>query len=74
MRKIINHLRNRPEEERRHILHILTFACAIILIIIWIYSLGMTITSTDTKVKIKQDLKPFTVLKDDITNTKTDNN
>jgi len=68
MKKIINRLRNQPEEERRHILHILTFGFAIILIIIWIYSLGRTITSTDTKEKIKQDLKPFTMLKDSIVN------
>ncbi|MEK7572276.1 MAG: hypothetical protein AAB493_00230 [Patescibacteria group bacterium] len=69
MKKIINRLRNQPEEDRRHILHILTFAFAIILIIIWIYSLGKTITSTDTKIKIKQDLKPFTMLKDSLVNT-----
>ena len=69
MKKIINRLRNKSEEDRRHILHIFTFAFAIILIIIWIYSLGRTITSTDTKEKIKQDLKPFTMLKDSIVNT-----
>ena len=61
MRKTIHRLRGLPEEERRHILHIFTFAGAIILIIIWIYTLGTSITSNDTKVKIKQDLKPFTV-------------
>lgn len=69
MKKIINNLRKRPEEERRHILHILTFGCAIILIMFWIYSLGRTITSDDTKIKIKEDLQPFTVLKDSIVNS-----
>ena len=68
MKKIINKLRNQSEENRRHILHILTFGFAIILIIIWIYSLGRKITNTDNKKKVKQDLKPFTMLKDSIVN------
>ena len=68
MKKVINHLRNRPEAERRHILHILTLGCAILLIIIWIYSLGTTIASTETKVQIKKDFEPFTMLKDSIVN------
>ena len=62
MKKIIHKLRQKPEEERRHILHIVT----IIMIILWTYSLGRSLTSPDTKVKIKQDLKPFSVLKSDI--------
>lgn len=66
MRKIIHKLRQRPEEERRHILHIVTLVAAIIMIILWTYSLGRSISNPDTKVKIKQDLKPFSVLKDDI--------
>jgi hypothetical protein len=74
MKKIIKRLRNRPEEERRHILHILTFGCAIILILFWVYSLGRTITSDDTKTKIKQDLQPFTILKDSIVNSKNNQN
>jgi len=74
MKKIIHKLRNRPEEERRHILHILTFVCAIILITLWIYSLGRTVTSNETKTQIKQDLQPFTMLKDSITNTTNNQN
>jgi len=66
MKKIIHKLRQRPEEERRHILHIITIIAAIIMIILWTYSLGKSLTSPDTKVKIKQDLKPFSVLKSDI--------
>ncbi len=49
MKKIINHLRNQPEEARRHILHVITFGFGIILIILWVYSLGTTITSKETK-------------------------
>jgi len=66
MRKFIHKLRQKPEEERRHILHIITFIAAIIMIILWTYSLGKSLTSPETKVKIKQDLKPFSVLKDNI--------
>jgi len=73
MRKIIHRLRNKSEEERRHILHLLIFGFAIILIIAWVYSLGRTITSNETKVKVEEDLKPFMDLKDsvlDITDNK----
>ena len=66
MKKIIHNLRKQPEKKRRHILHIITIAAAIILIILWSYSLGRSLTSSDVKVKIKQDLKPFSVLKDNI--------
>ncbi|HAS80456.1 MAG: hypothetical protein UR25_C0001G0059 [Candidatus Nomurabacteria bacterium GW2011_GWE1_32_28] len=66
MKKFINHLRRQPEETRRHILHILIFVVAIIMIIFWVFSLGTNLTSVDTQVKMKEDLKPFTVLKDNI--------
>jgi len=66
MKKIIRNLRKQPEETRRHILHISTIMVAIVLIILWSYSLGRDLTSPDTKIKIKQDLKPFSVLKDNI--------
>lgn len=66
MKKIIRNLRKQPEETRRHILHIVTIAAAIIMIILWSYSLGRNLTNPDVKEKIKQDLKPFSVLKDNI--------
>ena len=66
MRKLIHHLRRQPEEVRRHVLHIVTFALAIIMIILWIFSLGKSLTNPDTQTKIKQDLSPFSVLKDNI--------
>lgn len=66
MKKIIHHLRKQPEEIRRHILHIVTIAAGIILIILWIYSLGNNLASQNTQVKMKQDLKPFSVLKDNL--------
>ena len=66
MKKIIHKLRNRSEEERRHILHITIFILGIFLILLWTFSLGRTIVSKDTKIKVQQDLKPFSVLKDNL--------
>ncbi|MEI7765248.1 MAG: hypothetical protein WCI93_01535 [bacterium] len=66
MKKIIHKLKNRSEEERRHILHITTFILALFLVALWTLSLGKSISNPDTKVKIKQDLKPFSVLKDNL--------
>jgi len=66
MRKIIHKLRQKPEEERRHILHILIIIAAIVMIILWTYSLGKSFTSPETKIKVRQDLKPFSVLKDNL--------
>ena len=66
MKKIIHKLRNRSEEERRHILHITVFILALFMILLWTFSLGRSITSKETKTKINQDLKPFSVLKDDL--------
>jgi hypothetical protein len=66
MKRIIHHLRNKPEKVRRDILHIATVAGAIIMIILWSYSLGLSFKNPDTQVKIKNDLQPFSVLKDNI--------
>ena len=66
MKKIIHNLRNRPEEERRHILHILTFFGALIMLVLWSLSLGRTLGNPDTKAELKQDLQPFSELKANI--------
>ena len=66
MKKIIHRLRRQPEEVRRHILHITIFAVAIIMVMLWVFSLGKSLANPDTQVKIKQDLQPFSVLKDNI--------
>ena len=65
MKKIIHHIRKQPEPIKRHILHVVIFACAIVLFILWVYSLG----TTDTETKITQDLKPFSILKDNMAET-----
>ena len=66
MKKIIHHIRRQPEGVRRHILHILTIIAGIILILLWIYSLGVNLSNPDTQVKVSNELKPFSVLKDNI--------
>ena len=68
MRKIIHNLRRQPEEVRRHVLHISIFIVAIIMILLWVYSLGKNITNPDTQTKMKQDLAPFSDLKDNLVN------
>jgi hypothetical protein len=67
MRKIIHHLRRQPEEVRRHILHIIIFVLAVIMLILWGFSLGKNLANPDTEARMKQDLQPFSALKDSIT-------
>lgn len=68
MKTIIHNIRKQPEQVRRHILHVLTLGCAIVLILLWIYSLGSNLTNADTQTRIGQDLKPFSALKDNMVN------
>jgi len=67
MQKIIHNIRRQPEEIRRHILHVLIVCFAIILFLLWIFSLGKNLTNTDMQAKMNQDLKPFLILKDNLT-------
>ena len=67
MRKIIHHLRKQPEETRRHLLHLLIFVAAIIMIMLWVFSLSRSFSNPDNQIKMKQDLQPFSTLKDNIT-------
>jgi hypothetical protein len=68
MKKIIYHLRRQPEEVRRHVLHIIIFILAIVMITLWIFSLSKNLSDKDTQIKMKQDLQPFSELKDNIVN------
>jgi hypothetical protein len=47
-------------------LHFLTLVIAVILVALWVYSLGANLSDEDTQTRIEQDLKPFSVLKDNI--------
>lgn len=66
MKKILHHIRKQPEETRRHILHLVTIIFAIILVSLWVYSLGTNFSDEDTQTRIKQDVKPLSILKDNI--------
>ena len=47
-------------------MRILTVFFALILFTIWVYSLGENFLDQNTQKKIGQDLKPFSVLKDNL--------
>jgi hypothetical protein len=67
MKKIIHHIRhirNQPEQTKRHILHALTVICGVILLSLWVYSLGTNFTNTDNQAKVKSGLEPFSAIKD----------
>ena len=67
MRKVIHRLRQKPEEERRHILHISIVVIGFIMVVLWVFSLGRSLSTPEVKQKAKQDLQPFTVLKNNLT-------
>ncbi len=66
VKKAVHHLRRQPEETRRHISHVITAIAAVIMIILWTYSLGRSLSNPEKKVQIKNDLQPFSVLKDNL--------
>ncbi len=63
---MIRKLRSQPEEVRTHVLHVLTVSASAILLLLWVYSLGTKLADTETKTQAQQDLKPFSVLKDNL--------
>jgi hypothetical protein len=66
MQRLIHNIRNKPEKVRRHILHVATIVCGIILCLLWVYSLGATLTNPNIQAKISNDLKPLSAMKDNI--------
>lgn len=68
MKKIIHNLRQQSEDVRKHILHLVTLFFAIILFVIWVYTLGTGFGDKDIQAKVKDDLEPFSVLKDNFIN------
>lgn len=66
MKKLIHHIRKQPEHIKRHILHVSTIVCAVVLVLLWIYSLGTTLTNSDTQAKMNKDLQPLSALKDNM--------
>ena len=68
MKKVIHYLRKQPEQTRKHILHISIGAITVIMVVLWGYSLAKSFSGGEVKAKLQNDLKPFSVLKDNITN------
>jgi len=58
MKKIIHNLRNKPHEERRHILHITVLFFSVFLILAWVYGLSSTLVNS-SDLSIKKDLEPL---------------
>lgn len=63
-KKTLHHLRKQPHETKRHIIHVIMFVFGFILFSLWSYSLGQDLGNTNTQLKFKQDLVPFSTLKD----------
>ena len=59
MKNFVKKLREKPEEERKHILHISTFVCAILLIAFWSFTLKQDFSDPDLQVRVQQEVKPF---------------
>ncbi|MEK7113445.1 MAG: hypothetical protein AAB873_01315 [Patescibacteria group bacterium] len=66
MKKIIYNLRQKPERTRRHIMHVFMALFGFVLVSFWVFNLGRTFSDPGLTEKAKQDLKPFTVLKDNL--------
>lgn len=62
MRKIIHNLRRQPEEVRRHVLHITTGVCAVILVSLWVLTLGARIDN-EPEVEASAGPSPIGALK-----------
>jgi len=69
MRKLVQNLREKPEHVRKHILHITTFGLTCLVVLFWVYTLQARFSSPEVKEAFRNDLKPLTVLGDDIVNT-----
>ncbi len=67
MKKIIHRLRRQPEETRRHVLHLFVWIAGFALFGLWVLSLGKNLTNPETIKEIKEDLKPFSALKENLT-------
>jgi hypothetical protein len=71
MKKIINNLRKKPEEERRHLLHITMLCFSVGLVFVWVYSLSSGLVNSND-LSIKKDLEPLTELTANLNNSYID--
>lgn len=66
IKKIIDHLRTKPEEEKRHILHLLTLFFSIIIILLWVLSLSKSFSSKEVNMNTQINLEPVSEFTDDL--------
>ena len=66
VKKVVRHLRNKPEKERRHILNLSMFVVVGFMFVLWVVSLGVSFNEPEEKKVIKESLKPFSVLKSNL--------
>jgi hypothetical protein len=69
MKKIVNHFKSKPEHVRRSVAGIAAFAVTAIIFIIWMWLLYHRLSSPEVKAAIANDLKPISVIRDDISSS-----
>ena len=67
MKKFVENLRKKPEHVRKNILYVTTCSVTAIILIFWIYGFSNHLSKPSTKEAFKNDLKPLTVIKDNLT-------
>ena len=69
MKKILNNLRAKPEHVRNSAVYIIAFTITGIVFLFWVFTLHNRFTSPEVLNSFQNDLKPLTVIKDDISST-----
>ncbi len=68
MKTIIHKLKQKPEAVRKQIVFATTILLTAIITVFWIASLGNHFSTPVTQSKLADDLKPFNMLKDNLSN------
>ncbi len=71
MKKFIKKIQNKPEHVRKQILYVATIAIGGLIVIFWIFTLQYRFSSIDAA-KVQEELKPFSIIKDNIASTYND--
>ena len=66
MRRIIQNLRDRPEEHRRHIVNVSTVVVTVIMVSLWVVSLGGTLSEVDLQKNASKNVQPISALRANI--------
>lgn len=67
MKKIIENIRQKPEPVRRQIIFVVSLVLTGLIVLFWVFTLPYRFGGTGDK--LKQSLKPFELLKDNISGT-----